>query len=478
RNAFITPMSIKVPHHSSVETKLMTSTGDQPHVLVIPAPGQGHVMPLMRFSYCLVDRGFKITFVNIEYIHARLIDSLPEKGKELDHIHLVSIPDGLTPKEREDPNNLHSAASSKLPAELEKLLRNIKESGKIGEIACIIADEAAAWALDVARKMGIRHASFYPASAGIKALILHIPELIEMKAIDDNGTPKKNDTIYWSPTMPAIKPAHLPWHCMAGFMSAEALFQAMSQYNQIPKSADWIFCNTFDEIEHAAIALVPNLLPIGPLLVSKQLGTLWPEDLTSLSWLDQQAANSVVYLAFGSIAIFNQRQFDELALALELLGRPFLWVVRSESDLYGSPSTTYPDGFHDRIAKFGKIVSWAPQQRVLAHPAIACFVSHCGWNSTMEGVSTGVPFICWPYFADQFFHETYITTTWRVGLGLEPNEDGIISRGEITRKLEQLLCDKEIKENSLKLKEMAIKNVRDGGSSMKNLELFIKELTE
>ncbi|KAF5182561.1 Udp-glycosyltransferase 83a1 [Thalictrum thalictroides] len=165
----------------------MTTTGVRPHVLVIPSPGQGHVMPLMRFSYCLVDRGFKVTFVNIEFIHARLIDSLPENGIELDHIHLVSIPDGLTPKEREDPNNLHSAASSKLPAELEKLLRNVNESGKNGKIACLIADETAGWALDVARKMGMRHASFWPASAGIKAIIHHITELIEMDAIDNNG---------------------------------------------------------------------------------------------------------------------------------------------------------------------------------------------------------------------------------------------------------------------------------------------------
>ncbi|KAF5176275.1 Udp-glycosyltransferase 83a1, partial [Thalictrum thalictroides] len=188
----------------------MTTTGVHPHVVVIPSPAQGHVMPLMRFSYCLVDRGFEITFVNIESIHAKLIDSLPpEKGKELDdHIHLVSIPD--------EPNaSFSNATFSKLPAELEKLLRNINESGKSGKIACVIADETAGWALDVARKMGMRHASFWPGSAGTKAIINHITELIEMDAIDNNGNPKKNDTIInLSSTMPAIKAAHFPWICM------------------------------------------------------------------------------------------------------------------------------------------------------------------------------------------------------------------------------------------------------------------------
>ncbi|KAF5193930.1 Udp-glycosyltransferase 83a1 [Thalictrum thalictroides] len=168
----------------------MMTTAVQPHVVVIASPVQGHIMPLMRFSYCLVDRGFEITFVNVESSHARLIDSLPEKGKELDdhHIHLVSIPDGLTPKEREDPNNLHSASfCNKLSAELEKLLRNVNESGKSGKIAYVIADEMAGWALDTARKMGIRLSSFFIASAGIKAIIHNIPKLIEMDAIDNNG---------------------------------------------------------------------------------------------------------------------------------------------------------------------------------------------------------------------------------------------------------------------------------------------------
>lgn len=35
-----------------------------PHALVIPFPGQGHVIPFMEFSHCLAAAGFKITFVN------------------------------------------------------------------------------------------------------------------------------------------------------------------------------------------------------------------------------------------------------------------------------------------------------------------------------------------------------------------------------------------------------------------------------
>ncbi|KAF9624155.1 hypothetical protein IFM89_008093 [Coptis chinensis] len=453
----------------------MTIINDQPHVLVIPYPAQGHVMPLMRLSNCLVERGFRITFVITEFIHDRLINALPEKGKELVGINLVTISE-FTLDERKDQNKSDDAVYSNLPAELEKLIK-VNESSDSGKIACVIADETLAWALDVAKRMGIRRASFIPVAAGVKAFVYHIPKLIESGVIDENGTTKiKEETVMWSPNMPSLKTAHFMWNCMAGLVSPEIMFQTVIDANKSSKSAEWVLCNTFEELEPAALALVRNLLPIGPLLSTNQVGNLWPEDSTCLSWLDQQATRSVVYVAFGSIAIFNQRQFDELALGLELLGRPFLWVFRSQSDLFGRPTTTFPDGFQDRVAQIGKIVAWAPQQKVLAHPSIACFVTHCGWNSTVEGVSMGVPFLCWPHFADQLFDGDYITDTWRVGLGLNPDEDGIISKDEIKRKSNQLLQSAEIRENALKLKEMAMKSVGKGGSSSKNLELFLEEL--
>ncbi|KAL5723110.1 hypothetical protein ACHQM5_006547 [Ranunculus cassubicifolius] len=448
----------------------MTVLSQQPHALVIPYPAQGHVMPLMKFSHLLVDRGLRITFVNTEEIHGRLLDSaLPDMGKTPSNLHLVSISDGLTIDERKDPFKLADAVNNHLPVQFENLIKHNKFS-------CVIADETLGWALDVARKMGIPQAAFFPASAGIKAITFHIPKMIEMGVIDDIGTIKKEDTIFLSQTMPGIKPAHLLWNRMAGMASAQMILQSMTRNNEASTCSDWVFCNTFEGLEHGALELVPSLLPIGPLAGINEIGNFWAEDISCTSWLDQQATKSVIYVAFGSITILNQRQFDELALGLEQLSRPFLWVVRSVADLYGRPNATYPDGFLDRVADYGKIVSWAPQQKVLAHPSIACFVSHCGWNSVIEGVSMGVPFICWPYFADQFFNETCITDTWRVGLGLKLDEDGIISRDELKKKVNRLLLDKVIKGNAVRLKELSVKSGGKGGSSFKNLELFIKEL--
>lgn len=92
-------------------------------------------------------------------------------------------------------------------------------------------------------------------------------------------------------------------------------------------------------------------------------------------------------------------------------------------------SSDFPEGFAERVRDRGEMLRWAPQQRVLSHGSVTCFLSHCGWNSVVEGISSGVPFLCWPYFADQFLNQCYIRDIWKVGLGLESDEgDGIVCR--------------------------------------------------
>ncbi|KAF5183522.1 Udp-glycosyltransferase 83a1 [Thalictrum thalictroides] len=150
----------------------------------------------MKLSCCLADRGLRITFINTESVHARLVDSLPGKGKEFGPIHMVSLSDGLTPEERKDPTKQDHAVNNNLPRELEKLIKN-NESSEHGKFACVIADETLGWALDVARKMGVRHAAFFPAAAGVKAIVHHIPKLIEMGAIDENGKENLPDDAHY-----------------------------------------------------------------------------------------------------------------------------------------------------------------------------------------------------------------------------------------------------------------------------------------
>lgn len=207
------------------------------------------------------------------------------------------------------------------------------------------------------------------------------------------GVPVKNQMIQLAPKMPNTKAENLVWACIGDATTQRIIFETICRNNQIVKLADWILCNSAKDLEPAAFDLAPEILPIGPMLASTRLGissgSFWAEDLTCLEWLDQQPPSSVIYVAFGSFTVFDKTQFHELALGLEISKRPFLWVVRK--DIGDKPSNADPDGFLDRIGSRGRIVSWAPQQKVLGHRSIACFLTHCGWNSTLEGVSNGVP---------------------------------------------------------------------------------------
>lgn len=286
--------------------------------------------------------------------------------------------------------------------------------------------------------------------------------------------------IQLSPEMPAVRIQESVWLQIGDFALQQRIFQSIARNIQAEALPDWIVCNSSHELEGGALKLLPQCVPLGPLLSSSRLGDsagfFWPEDSASLSWLDQQPPNSTIYVAFGSFTIFDERQFQELALGLEHSGRPFLWVVRQ--DMTQDVEKCYPEGFKERVKSQGKMVGWAPQQKVLSHPSVAVFLSHCGWNSTMEGVCSGVPFLCWPYFADQFLNESYIADMWRVGVRLSKDENGIVRSGEIVEKVDIVLSDESYKDRVMSLRAKTVASVMEGGSSHKNLTSFIDWIKE
>jgi hypothetical protein len=105
-------------------------------------------------------------------------------------------------------------------------------------------------------------------------------------------------------------------------------------------------------------------------------------------------------------------------------------------------------------------------------------MSHCGWNSTMEGVRNGVPFVCWPYFCDQHLDRSYICDMWRTWLAVSQGEDGIVTKEEVSSKVEQVIGDQWIAERARMLKDAACKCLCEGGSSRENFNKFVHLLRE
>ncbi|QHO17282.1 hypothetical protein HN873_033811 [Arachis hypogaea] len=452
-----------------------------PTVLVLPLPAQGHVNPMMIFSQRLAENGCNVIFVNTEFIHKKVLSSMGnQEGGGVNGespIKLVSIPDGLGPDA--DRNNLWEVSDSlmkNMPAMLEKLIEDLRlKDGII--VSCVVADSAMAGALKIASKIGIKGVVFYPASAAMLALQCSIPKLIDDGIINSNGLPNTQKTFQLSASFPHMDTGSIWWAKGVDSVLGNVMFNNIVHAMQTLELTEWWLCNSTPDLEPQALSYVPKLLPIGPLLrryddnqgvTERSLGQFLEEDLSCINWLDQQPHTSVIYVAFGSLTHFDKKQFTEVALGLELTNRPFLWVVRQDSNC--NP--------HEFKGNQGKIVKWASQQKVLSHPAIACFVSHCGWNSTIEGLSNGVPFLCWPCFGDQFFNKTYICDELKVGLGFDLDENELISREEIKVKVDKVLSDENIRSNAHVLKEKMLNNIKDGGRSRENLNKFIKWLKE
>ncbi|XAR49987.1 7-deoxyloganetin glucosyltransferase [Bertholletia excelsa] len=456
--------------------------GKRPYVVVVPCPAQGHVKPLLKLAYLIADYGIKVTLLNPTSVHAKITAASPEKEREESGVTLLSVP-GILDLEADqvDVTTWLNSLQSQMKAYLKNMIQKIDESGSEENFSFVVADATVGWILEVPKEMGIKHAAVWPGGPGCMVLLRQIPKLIEAGIIDKDGMMLKNELVSVCEEIPAWRSTELSWS-FPGDQPEEMqkisfqFFQTIKQAIELPS---WLLCNTFHELHPGMSRFIPNMLPIGPLLDTNNPkhsnGSLLLEDDSCLSWLDERPPCSVIYVSFGSTTKLTQHQFDELALGLELAGRPFLWAVRS-GFIYNQLSTQFPDGFRERVASFGKIVEWAPQEEVLAHPSVACFFTHCGWNSTMEGLSRGVPFLCWPYFADQFHNRDFICDRWKVGLKLNRDPEEVISRHEIKTKIERLLTDKAIRENALKWKEKAVNSYQGGGSSLTNLETFIQHL--
>ncbi|KAH0641559.1 hypothetical protein KY289_032533 [Solanum tuberosum] len=193
-----------------------------------------------------------------------------------------------------------------------------------------------------------------------------------------------------------------------------------------------------------------------------------------LNWLNHQPISSVLYVSFGSFAIVEAEQMEELAWGLKNSNNNFLWVVRSTEE------PKLPKDFLEELTiEKGLVVPWCPQLQVLEHESIGCFLTHCGWNSILEAISLGVPMVAMPQWTDQPTNAKFVKDVWEIGVRAKQDEKGIVRR-EVIEECIKLVMEEEkgklIRENAKKWKEMARNAVDEGGSSDKNIEEFVSKL--
>ena len=124
-------------------------------------------------------------------------------------------------------------------------------------------------------------------------------------------------------------------------------------------------------------------------------------------------------------------------------GQWFLWVLRNpppDNEKDPNLDELLPKGFLERTKDKGFVVKqWAPQVAVLSHDSVGGFVSHCGWNSMLEGVWCGVPMVGWPLYAEQRLNRVVLVEETTLSLQLNESEDRFMSAIELEKRVKELM---------------------------------------
>ncbi|RVW94545.1 UDP-glycosyltransferase 88B1 [Vitis vinifera] len=315
-------------------------------------------------------------------------------------------------------------------------------------------------ALGVAKELNIPAYYFFTSSGTGLALFLYFPTLHRKNTQRFRDT----NTIHEVPGLPPLPSADMPGPLLDRTSKEYESFLYYATH--ISKSAG-IIVNTFESLESEAVKAIydglcvtdgptPPVFCIGPLIATQGGHGGGGEKEYCLKWLNSQPKRSVVFLCFGSLGVFSEAQLKEIAVGLEKSGQRFLWVNQGQ----------------------GLVVkSWAPQVAVLNHGSVGGFVTHCGWNSVLEAVSSGVPMVAWPLYAEQRFNKVMLVEEMKVALPLEESKSGLVTATEVEKRLRELMETEKgfnIRNQVKAMKEEAKAAMNDGGSSLVALDKLLK----
>nr|GEU49882.1 zeatin O-xylosyltransferase-like [Tanacetum cinerariifolium] len=199
----------------------------------------------------------------------------------------------------------------------------------------------------------------------------------------------------------------------------------------------------------------------------------------SLQWLDKHDQDSVIYVSFGTTTSLSNEQIQELAIGLEKSGQKFIWVLRDadKGDIFEGEArrVELPKGFEERLEEKGLIVrEWVPQLEILAHPATGGFMSHCGWNSSMESITMGVPIAAWPMHSDQPRNARLLIDVLKIGISIRDWSDRgkLVTSSTIDTAIQNLMASgegNEIRKRAAKLGVDVRRSVEEGVLTLKNI---------
>lgn len=475
----------------------------KPHFLLVTYPVQGHINPALQFAKRLLRAGARVTFPTTVSAYRKM-----EKGNSIPKdVTFTTFSDGCDDGDRRnvdgDGQSYFSVFRQRGSESLRELLE--KSAAEGNRVTCLVYTLILPWAAEVARGLNVPSALLWIQPATVFDVYYYY-----FNEYNDVISECEKDPSWCLklPNLPfELKARDLPSFLLPSnsypntFALLPSFKEQMEELEKEEKAT--ILVNTFEALEADMLRSIEKfqLIPIGPLLPSAFLDGKDPLDKSFggdlfqrskdgdyIEWLNSQEKSSVIYVSFGSLSVLSKPQMEELARALIQTRRPFLWVIREKEtkekekqDQETKQAEEEEKGLScmGELKQQGLIVPWCSQVEVLSHPSIGCFVTHCGWNSTLESLTSGVPMVAFPQWTDQTTNAKLVQDVWKTGVRVKPSEeDGLVKSEELRRCLEVVMESDETKENAKRWRDFAVQASEEGGSSYRNLKAFINQVVQ
>ncbi|CAL9767327.1 unnamed protein product [Musa acuminata subsp. burmannicoides] len=468
----------------------------KPHFVLVPFFAQGHMIPMIDLARLLMLQGVAVSVVTTPGNIARCkatVDRANAAGLPIRFIELrfpcaeVGLSEGCECFDFVPSPELFKNFHQGLSMLREPLLLCLRQ--QCPKPSCIISDAFTPWTREIARELRVPR------------FVYHSPSCFFLLCTRNVRKHKSGADAFERFLVPDLPhEVEVVRAQSSGFFDHPGFEKLRDEVAEAESTADGLVMNSFRELEAAFIdsyqkALEKKVWAIGPVCLSnKETGDkvtrgnkMNVDENYIRNWLDAKETASVIYVSFGSIASHSASHLIEIGLGLEASKRPFVWVIR-EKEMRPEVARFLSEGFEERTK--GLILrGWSPQVMILSHPSVGGFMTHCGWNSTLEAVSVGVPMITWPHFFDQFLNERLVVEVLRIGVALKANTsigymtddaEGLITREDVEKAVTELLEGAEAEERRKRAKELAekAKESMEGGSSCEDLRLIIRHALE
>ncbi|CAN0903838.1 Putative UDP-rhamnose:rhamnosyltransferase 1 [Linum grandiflorum] len=357
------------------------------------------MIPFLELSNLLAQNGLSISYISTP----RNFNRLPQIPPHLSHlINFIPIPlptgDGHLPDGAESTSDLPQHLVPYLKLAYDDLEPELTQFLETKRPDWVIYDFAPHWLPPIAAKLGV--STFYFSIVWAATWCFFVPssstdaEVSRMNPEDFTVPPK------WIPFSSNLAyRLHEAKRLLEPMKSAP--LQLVSDFERTSSTTagcDTVAIRSCPDLESHWLDLARQLygkklfIPIGLLppyqekrfFSNLNTGTRRKEQMEE--WLNNREKATVVYVAFGSEVALTKDEITELALGLESLEIPFVWVLKQHFH------ELLPEGFISRIGSTGSGMicsAWVPQVKILGHESVGGFVTQCGWSSVIECYISG-----------------------------------------------------------------------------------------